>query len=145
MATRRNRTNGRFTKTTRRRRSPKTTNVSNIAQNLLVINAITKGFLDVNLKTFAGFGSVSQYDNSWEMTATELFSLIFGGTGGMSTEYRAEGGLPVIVKKNLRDNGGMMIAQLIGIPIAFKYGRKLLGKSLIRPANKLLKPAGVRL
>lgn len=124
---------------------PKTTNVSNIAQNLLVINAITKGFFDTDLKTFAGFGKSIQYDNSWEMTATELFSLVFGGTGGMSDTYRAEGGLPVILKKNLRENGGMMIAQLIGIPIAFKYGRKLLGKSLIRPANKLLKPAGVRL
>ena len=33
-----------------------------------------------------------------------------------------------------------MVAQLI-IPIAFKYGRKLLGKSLITPANRLLKPA----
>ena len=49
------------------------------------------------------------------------------------------------IKHNLKSNGGSMVAQLIGIPIAFKYGRKLLGKSLITPANRLLKPAGVRL
>ena len=124
---------------------PRTTNVSNIAQNLLVLNAVTKGFFDTNLKAFAGFGKSIEYDNSWEMTATELFSLLFGGTGGMSDAYRAEGGLSAIVSKNLKENGGMMVAQLIGIPIAFKYGRKLLGKSLITPANRLLKPAGVRL
>jgi len=55
------------------------------------------------------------------------------------------GGVPEAIKKNLRDGGGMMIASLIGIPIVFKYGRKILGRSLIRPANKLLAPAGVRL
>ena len=119
--------------------------MGNIAQNLLVLNAVTKGFFDVDLKTFAGFGGVTDWDNSWEMTAAELFSLLFGSTGGMSAEYRAEGGLSAIVKRNLKVNGGMMMAQLIGIPIAFKYGRKMLGKSLIRPANKLLAPAGVRL
>jgi hypothetical protein len=106
---------------------------------------MTKGFFSTDLKTFAGFGEVSQYDNSWEMTASELFSLAFGGTGGMSSQYQNMGGLSAIVSKNLKANGGMMVAQLIGIPIIFKYGRKLLGKSLIRPANRLLAPAGVRL
>jgi len=109
------------------------------------MNAITKGFFDTDLKAFAGFGSAIETDNSWEVSATELFGLLFGNTGGMSDTYRAQGGLPVIVKRNLRLNGGMMLAQLIGIPIAFKYGRKLLGKNLITPANRLLKPAGVRL
>ena len=62
----------------------------------------------------------------------------------MSTEWQSMGGLPAAVKRNLRVNGGMMVAQLIGIPLAFKYGQKLLGKSIIRPANRLLAPAGVR-
>jgi len=109
------------------------------------MNAITKGFFDTDLKAFAGFGTPTESDNSWEMTASELFSLLFGATGGMSSTVQRDGGLSWVLKRNLQANGGMMIAQLIGIPIAFKYGRKLLGKNLITPANRLLKPAGVRL
>jgi len=109
------------------------------------MNAITKGFFDTDIKAFAGFGDSSETNNSWEISATELFSLLFGANGGMSTEWQSMGGLPAAIKRNLRVNGGMMLAQIIGIPIAFKYGRKLLGKNLITPANRLLKPAGVRL
>ena len=94
---------------------------------------------DTNLKTFAGFGSKTQWDNSWELTATELMGLVFGGNGGMSSQYS----LSAAVKRNLKVNGGMMLAQIIGIPIAFRYGRKLLRKPMTA-ANKLLKPAGVR-
>ena len=99
---------------------------------------------DTNLKTFAGFGDIKQYDNSWELTAKELFSGLFGQNMGMSSQWQQRG-LMEAIKSNLKRNGGSMVAQLIGIPIAFKYGRKLLGKSLITPANRLLKPAGVRL
>ena len=107
-----------------------------------MLNAVTKGFFDTNLKAFAGFGSKLEYDNSWELTATELLGGIFGSNMGMD---RQNYDLPKVITKNLKDNGGMMIAQLIAIPIAFKYGRKLLGTALIRPANKLLAPAGVRI
>ena len=102
---------------------------------------MTKGFFDTDLKAFAGFGEKTEYDNSWELTASELFSMMFGSRGGMASNYT----LSQAVQKNLKENGGMMVTQLIAIPLAFKYGRKLLGKSLIRPANKLLAPAGVRL
>jgi len=99
---------------------------------------------NTDLKAFAGFGDVKEYDNSWELTASELFSGLFGGKMGMSTEWQQRG-LMEAIQHNLKANGGMMVAQLIAIPIAFKYGRKLLGKSLITPANRILKPAGVRL
>jgi len=112
------------------------------------MNAITKGLFDTNLKAFAGFGDSTETDNSWEISATELFGALFGGTAGIGRTWG--GGLysPTVmgvIQRNLKTNGGMMMAQLIGIPIAFKYGRKLLGKNLITPANRLLKPAGVRL
>ena len=94
---------------------------------------------DTNLKTFAGFGSKTEWDNSWELTASELLSGIFGTNMGMAKEYS----LSKAVRRNLKVNGGMMLAQIIGIPIAFKYGRKLMRKP-ITAANKLLKPAGVR-
>ena len=109
---------------------------------MLVLNAMTKGFFDTDLKTFAGFGSYSEYDNSYELTASELFSGLFGSNMGMDTKNY---NLQKVLARNLRENGGMMVAQIIGIPIVFKYGRKLLGKTLITPANRLLKPAGVRL
>ena len=95
---------------------------------------------DTNIKTFAGFGSKGEWDSSWELTATELMGLVFGGSGGMYSQYS----LSKAVKRNLKVNGGMMLAQIIGIPIAFKYGRKLMRKP-ITAANRLLKPAGVRL
>lgn len=124
---------------------PKTTNVANIAQNLLVLNAITKGFFDTDLKAFVGFGDRTETDNSWELSAPELFSALFGNNAGMSSEWQQMGGIPAAVSRNLKANGGMMVAQLIGIPIAFKFGRKLLGKQIITPVNRMLKPAGVRL
>ena len=106
-----------------------------------MLNAVTKGFFDTDLKTFAGFGSYSEYDNSWELTASELFGGIFGSNMGMDTKNY---NLQKVLARNLKANGGMMIAQLIGIPIAFKFGRKILGKQLITPVNRMLKPAGVR-
>lgn len=55
------------------------------------------------------------------------------------------GGISASIKKNLTDNGMMMAVSLIGIPIAFKYGRKLLAKPIIRPANRMLATAGVKI
>ena len=108
---------------------------------------MTKGFFDTDLKAFAGFGSPSETDNSWEISAQELLGALFGGNAGISSNYKygTDVGMAAVLKRNLRVNGGMMLAQVIGIPIAFKYGRKLLGKTLIRPANRLLAPAGVKL
>jgi hypothetical protein len=40
-------------------------------------------------------------------------------------------------------NGSSMLLQLITIPIAFKMGKKLLSKPIIRPANRMLKMAGI--
>ena len=107
------------------------------------MNAITQGLFDTNLKAFAGFGSPNETDNSWELSATELFGRLFGGNAGQTTEWQNMGGVSAAIQRNLRVNGGMMLAQLIGIPIAFKMGRKLLRKP-ITMTNKLIAPAGVR-
>ena len=111
---------------------------------------MTKGFFSVSLSDFVGltknldYNSASKYDglnNSWEITLPEIGQMLFGAGHG-STNNVSFGEQ---VKSNLQRNGGKMVASLIVIPIAFKYGQKLLGKNLIRPANRLLKPAGVRL
>lgn len=126
-------------------------NVANLAQNYLVLDAMTKGFFSVSLSDFVGLtknldhGSWdSKYDgvnNSWELTLPELASIMFGQKAGISSSHT-----PMeMIKANLRRNGGKMVASVVLIPMAFKYGRKLLGKPLITPANRLLKTAGVRL
>lgn len=125
-------------------------NIANLAQNYLVLDAMTKGFFSVSLSDFVGltksldYNSVSKYDgvnNSWEITLSEIGSMLVGAGHGASNNMA----FSEQVKANVRKNGGKMIASVVLIPIAFKYGRKLLGKPLITPANRLLKPAGVRL
>lgn len=85
------------------------------------------------------------WDNSWEVTGTELLGLLMGGKGGVadSWKYKGQGGIGAVVKRNLSVNGGSMLFQLIAIPIAFKMGKKLLSKPIIRPANRMLKMAGI--
>ena len=103
---------------------------------------------DTDLKAFAGFGTAKETDNSWELSAQELIGALFGGNAGIDSKWGSGMYDPTImgvIQRNLKTNGGMMLAQIVGIPIAFKYGRKLLAKPLIRPANKLLAPAGVRI
>ena len=112
------------------------------------MNALTKGVFDTNLREFAGLGdSGTSAGNSWRITAHELVSAMMGGSAGIASNWGSglyEPTLTGVMQRNLKANGGMMLAQIIGIPIAFKYGRKIMRKP-INAANRLLKPAGVRL
>ena len=109
---------------------------------------MTKGFFRVSLSDFVGLTKSFDYqdkypgvNNSYEITLAEIGSMLFGSGHGSSNNVPFN----EQVVANLRAHGGKMVASVVLIPIAFKYGRKLLGKSLITPANRLLKPAGVRL
>lgn len=110
---------------------------------------MTKGFFSVSLSDFVGLTKSLDYNdmkyaganNSWEITLPEIGSMLFGAGHGSSNNMTFN----EQVMANLRKNGGKMVASVVVIPLAFKYGRKLLGKNLIRPANRLLAPAGVRL
>ena len=102
---------------------------------------------DTNLKEFAGFGDKTSTDNSWEISASELIGGLFGGNSGIASNWGGGSYSPTlsgVMKRNIRTNGAMALAQIIGIPIAFRYGRKLMKKP-IASANRLLKPAGVRI
>lgn len=68
-----------------------------------------------------------------------------GGNFGISDKYRFDGkaGLGAVIRRNIAMNGSSMLLQLITIPIAFKMGKKLLSKPIIRPANRMLKMAGI--
>ena len=88
--------------------------------------------------------SGSQYGsgNSLTFSAQELLTGVVGGNFGMSSEWQQRG-LMEAVEKNLRANGMQMLATVILTPIAFKFGKKLLNKPIILPANRMLKSAGV--
>lgn len=111
---------------------------------------MTRGFFSVSATDFVGltknldYNSTAKYDginNSWEITLPEIGGMLFGAGHGATNnvDFMDQ------VKANLRKNGGKMVASVVLIPIAFKYGRKLLAKPLIRPANRLLATAGVKL
>ncbi len=146
--------NGRFQKSTRRRRrTAKKVNIGNALQNYLVIDAMTKGFFGTSAINFATEGWLRERTagadfgagNSWTLSASELIQSALGDPSHMSSQWRGMGGVSSAIKHNLKKNGAMMAFSLLAIPVGFKYGRKILGRSLIRPANKLLAPAGVRL
>jgi len=147
MPARRNRKNGRFSRQTTRRRTRKTTNLSQVAQQYLIADAISRGLFNTNLLTFVGlrqdFGhGFTVGNNSNELTAKEIIDRLMGGTGSMGGAWN-EGGLPKALKYNFKQNGAMMLASIIGIPIAFKVGTKLLRKPILTPANRMLKAAGM--
>jgi len=144
MATR-NRKNGRFSKTTRRRRSKPKTNLTNIAVSALVANSITQGAFNANLLDFFTGKMDGVYkagvDGSWRMTLPELLGVSsrqgFGGTYGAGIDFQSA------LMKNLKDNGVKMAAGVILIPVVAKTATKLIRKPVILPANRMLKSVGL--
>ena len=126
-----------------------------MAQQVIIANAVTRGFAGTNLIPFLteGWlmpktsGSVYGAGNSWTFSAAELAQGLAGGGFGQSGQggYTNDlDGVTKAVKKNLAANGGAMIASLVLVPIAFNVGMKLLRKPIILPANRMLKAAGIR-
>ena len=131
-------------KTTRRRRS-QGINVLNAAQSYVVASAATKAMFGVELVPFLTEGwltkKTTNTDNSWELSAQELFNRLFqGGTGAMGGTWN-EKGIPAAIKYNLMNNQGA-VATMLFAPLAFKAGKALTAKPR-RDANKLLKMAGL--
>ena len=119
-------------------------NLTNTVESLVVANAVVKGFTGSNLREFIDLKPRGA-NGSNQLTLGELIggqgfgqaSSYAGGTGGTME------GLMTAVKYNLSQNGGAMVATVFLAPIAFKFGKKLLAKPIIRPANRMLKMAGV--
>jgi len=151
MARARRRTRAPARKTTTRRRSKPKISVSNTAQSLIIANAISRGMFGVPLMTFLGLTKdFNQYgssgNNSNEITAKELIDLATGGGGGISSNYTFEGekGLTAALRYNIKDNFVKMATYAVVTPIAFKVGKQLLNKPIIRPMNKVIKMAGLK-
>lgn len=122
-------------------------NLLNIAESALLANAVTSGVMGVDLKEFFT-GNVDGkyapgYDGARVITLPELLGLNasktspgqLGGRYGSSSFQEA-------VMENIKANGLKMGAQLIGIPIAFRVGQKLLRKPRSQ-ANKLMRQIGL--
>jgi len=150
MATRR-RKSGQFKRqTTRRSRKKQPIKISTIAQQYIIANAITRGVAGTNLVPFLteGWlrdktaGSSMGAGNSWTFSAQEMIQGMVTGDFGMSSQWDNLG-IKAAFEKNLKENGWMMVATVIGTPILFKFGKKLLNKPIILPANRLLRSAGI--
>lgn len=142
-------------KTTRRRATKPMLNVLNTAQSLVVANAATKALFGTDVASFALDGwarpATNATNNSWELSAAELIQgMIPGGMGfGFGSQFVANAnkqgmsGIGAAIARNLQANGGQAVATMIVAPIAFKAAKRVLGKPLINPANRLLKQAGL--
>ena len=141
----RKRTNGRFTKSTRRRKSKPKTNLTNLAVSALVANSVTNGIFNSNLADFVTGNRDGVYragsDGAMRLTLPELIGWkgrAFGGTYGSSGET-----FSTVVMKNFEDNWFNIAVGVIGIPIAASVIQKVIRKPIILPANRLLKNVGL--
>ena len=83
--------------------------------------------------------------NSWRFSLAELVQGVATGDYGMSSQWaNRDNKMMDALKMNLKENGAMMAFTVIGTPILFKFGKKILNKPIILPANRLLRSAGIR-
>ena len=89
-----------------------------------------------------GAGAYQQGRSTTSITLPDLFErLIPGGSAGMvNLKYP---NVTDSIKTNLTNGGAMMVAQVIGIPVLFSVANKVLRKSVILPANRLLSNTGL--
>jgi len=70
-----------------------------------------------------------------------MADMLMGGKGGIGKTF--DGGVGTAIRKNLRENWMSTVGQIVVIPLAFRFGRKILAKPLINPTNRMLKSAGL--
>ena len=128
-------------------------NLTNAAQTLIVANGVSMAMFRTDLPTFLGLaqnfqGGYNASNNSNELTAKELFSGLTGmGSDGISHGADGKawaGGIPSVLKSNLKEQIPLLLTVTVGVPIAFKLGKQLLAKPIINPLNRTLKMAGLK-
>lgn len=156
----------RRTKAKRRRSSPKRTNVLNVAQSVILGNAVTEGLFNTNMFEFVTGriggaytpGAISQTD---QITLPELLGAGMGThttkIGGQASQYGGAsyqtttvgyGGivqpatLSSTIQNNLKNNGVSMLTTLVVTPIAFKVISGLAKKPRAE-FNKLARNIGL--
>jgi len=146
-----------------RRSSPKRTNVLNIAQSIILGNAVTRGLFNTNMYEFVTGRIDGAYnpgqDGLSSITLPELLGAGMGTDIGATTSYlggqaytfggvdRGIGGvvpgtLGTTVMNNFKANAVSTLTTLVVTPIAFKVIGKLASKPR-REFNKLAKTVGL--
>ena len=121
-------------------------NLVNTAQSVLVANAMLAGATNNGLVGF--FTDTKGGGSSFTLTAREMLDYFIGGGdagiyGPSAVKYGIDATPQGVMIKNLKQNWPNMVMAGIGIPVAFTVGKKLLGKSILRPARKMLKATGL--
>jgi hypothetical protein len=141
----RQRKSGRFTKSTRRRRSKPKTNLGNLAVSALVANSVTQGMFNTNLYEFFTGNTGAKYgfgfDGSSVLSLPELLGI--GDRVAVGGNYASGLSLQKQLVKNFKSNWPMLVVGVVGIPIAANVAMKLIRKPIILPANRMLKNVGL--
>jgi hypothetical protein len=148
------------------RRQPKKTNLLNVAQSVIIGNAVTQGLFNTNMFEFAtgrigGAYTPGAIGESNKITLPELLGAGMGshtykisgqagqyGSSSTQTVNIGYGGvvapatLGSVVQDNLKNNGVSMATTLVITPIAFKVIGKLASKPR-REFNKLARMVGL--
>lgn len=148
------------------RRQPKKTNLLNVAQSVIIGNAVTQGLFNTNMFEFAtgrigGAYTPGAISESNKITLPELLGAGMGShtykISGQSGQYGSSttqtvnigyGGvvapatLGSVVQDNIKTNGVQMATTLVITPIAFKVISKLASKPR-REFNKLARMVGL--
>ena len=149
------------------RRQPKRTNLLNVAQSVIIGNAVTQGLFNTNMFEFAtgrigGAYTPGAISESNKITLPELLGAGMGsyttkiggqqsgqyGSSTYSTVNVGYGGvvapatLGSVVQDNIKNNGVQMATTLVITPIAFKVIGKLASKPR-REFNKLARMVGL--
>jgi hypothetical protein len=123
-----------------------------LAETALVANAVTNGMFNAGLKTFftGRTGTSTIYNPNVADSVVTLPEMLgidqMGFKHGQPAVFKqVDAGLQMDnVKSNLKANGLSMAIQVIGIPFAFKMGKKFLAKPVINPANSILRSVGIK-
>jgi hypothetical protein len=114
-----------------------------LLESYLIAQAVTQGIANASPAEFLGLtgkgvgGRAYGADSGENWTIPEVIK--FGSTGSAYGNY---GSLQNAIKSNLRANAPMMLAQVVGIPIAFRAFSKILSKPR-RQINGVMKQVGL--
>ena len=145
-----------------RRSSPKKTNLLNVAQSVILGNAVTSTLFNTNMYEFVtgridGSYTPGAFNQSSQITLPELLGAGmnvtnvvrpasgYGGMGAITTSSGyggVSGGFGLALKENLAANAVSGLTTMIVTPIAFKVISKLAAKPR-REFNKLARTVGL--
>ena len=119
---------------TKRRRSPKTMSLINLAESYAYATTLTSGIFGnspVGLLGFgdAGVGSTAMTTTNGALTLQSIISDPGSSFDSMQTSFMA--------------NYQAMAVQAIGIGITFKFAKKILRKPISNVNRNLMKPLGI--